>query len=1019
MTDPAARLRRLRPFLPVLFAVTGAAGLVYEVVWFKLLDAIFGVTALATSTVLAVFMGGLGLGAALAARRADRWERPLFAYGVLETSLGAFAALVPFLLPLVNRLFVGLYDATHPSLFALSLLRAFVCALVLLPPATLMGMTLPVIARAFSRDETAAPDVGLLYTINTLGATVGAAVGGFLLLPAFGLRATSAVAVGLNLCVGICAMALGRSLRQVPVAGEGAAARETTTPASDAPSRASSASAHDPASGRPARLLLAISALSGLTSLGYQVFWTRALVLSFGNTVYAFTVSLVTVLIGITLGGALATAMLRRTRRPTRALAVTQGLAAVAVVLMLFAFRALPERYAALSVAWSGTFAGYVGAALLMGLSVLLPATILLGMGLPLVLGVAIDGARELAREVGSLYSLNTWGAILGSLAAGFLALPALGIHGGVLLFAALNAVAAALALLLATPGARARIAGIVALAAALGAAAAVAPGWDPDASTRSAFGRRASIAAPTADDEIAYYRDGVVATVTVRRRGSNVQLQSDGRTEATNGDLKTNTMLGSLPVTLHPRPESVLVIGLGSGVTLAGVLQHPVRSVDCVELSAEIVEAARFFDRWLDGALGDPRVTMRASDGRNHLLLTGSTYDVIVSQPSNLWAAGVGSLFTREFFELSKDHLTDDGILCQWLQGYSVSEESLRSILRTITDVYPSVDVWVAEWSDILVLASKSRRPIDVARLESVFADQRAGGGFARAGVPDVPTLLSHFMLDDETVRRFSRGAPLHTDDDRRVELHEPQSIARGRVTQQSRTLLAWQSDVRGRLAGWPPAGADSAAAEARLSGAVEARRDEMAARAMESEGRGREAVAGMEAALIANPQDGAIRRNLAELHVRIGVDLARAGNLQGAFDNFRDATLADPSSAEAWANVGRAEHLAGRRDAALDATEQARALDPDDDRFAVQEGDFLRNARRFDDALRAYEAALALRPSNRHALTGQAECLLAQGRTDDAMRVLDDARRAGADEAELVRIGKSLPAAKSVSGP
>ncbi len=963
MTDAAARLRRLRPVLPVLFAVTGAAGLVYEVVWFKLLDSVFGVTALATSTVLAVFMGGLGLGAALAARRADRWERPLFVYGVLETALGAFAACVPFLLPLVNRLFTGLYDALEPSLAVLSVLRAVVSALVLLPPATLMGMTLPVIARAFSRDETAAPDVGLLYTINTLGATAGAALAGFVLLPALGLRGASACAVGLNLVVGAGAMALGRTLRQpaAPAAPEAAA---------------------EPAGARRGRAtLLAVAALSGLTSLGYQVFWTRALVLSFGNTVYAFTVSLVTVLLGITVGGGIATFVLTRSRQPARALALTQGLAAVAVVLLFFAFRELPAAFATLSAAWSGSFAGYVGAALLLGAAALLPATILLGMGLPLVLGDAIRGARGLAHDVGSLYSMNTWGAIAGSIAGGFLAMPALGIRGGVLAFALFNAAAAALASTRVDLPKPARAGALGALAGALALAALVAPPWDPDAATRSSFGARTGVHGPGPDDEVVYYKDGVVSTVSVRRRGVNVQLQSDGRTEATNGDLKTNTMLGSLPLVLHPEPERVLVIGLGSGVTLAGVLQHPVQSVDCIELSAEIVAAAHFFDPWLDGALTDPRVSLRASDGRNHLLLTGTTYDVIVSQPSNLWAAGVGSLFTREFFELSRDRLADDGILCQWLQGYSVSEESLRSILRTISDVYPSVDVWVAEWSDILVLASKRRGPIDAARVAAALDDPSVGGGFARAGVPDAPTLLSHFMLDDDAVRRFSRDAPPHTDDDRRVELQEPRSIARGGASQQSRTLLAWQADVRTRLAAWPPGDVDPAAADARLVAAVAARRAELTARAFESTGRGRDAVETFERGLAANPADGGLRRNLAILHVRMGVDLARSGNLPAALDNFREAARVDPASAEAWANLGRAEKLAGRRDAALDATARARALEPRDDRFAVQHGDFLREARRFEEAAAAYEAALALHPGNEAARAGIRACAAAGG--------------------------------------
>lgn len=996
-----------RRLLPVLFTITGAAGLIYEVVWFKLLDAIFGVTALATATVLAVFMGGLGLGAALAARRADRWARPLLAYGILETVLGLVAAAVPFLLPLANRAFVGIYDALHPSLLVLSLLRAVVSAAILVPPATLMGMTLPVLARAFSRDEAAARDVGLLYTINTLGAATGAALAGFVLVPALGLRATSAVAVATNLLVGVTAILLGRGARlAMPSSATSTAAAAIATSAnvdtSDAASRAWA---------RPA--LLAISALSGLTSLGYQVFWTRALVLSLDNTVYAFAVILVTVLVGITLGSAAATFLLARAQRPHAALAVTQALAALAVISLASVFDDLPARFLELSTRFGGGFAGFLAVTFVVAGSSLLPATILLGMGLPLVLGAAVHGTRDLARDVGSIYSVNTWGAIAGSVVAGFLVLPTLGIRNGIVAFAALNGVAAVLAMFL-SPGRRlVHVVAAVGLAVIFAIFAATLPRWDPLALTRGPYSATLTHRAADPSDELVFYREGVAATVSVKRRGSDYKLQVDGRTEATGaGDLKTNTMLGSLPCVLHAgAPKRVLVIGLGSGVTLGGVLSHPVEKVECVELSEGVVEAARFFAAWHGDALADPRVTLVAEDGRNHLLLTRERYDVIVSQPSNLWAAGVGNLFTKEFFELCHEHLEQDGVLCQWIQGYSVSEESLKSVLRTITDVFPSVDAWVAEWSDILLIASPHPRPLPTARVAECFAEPRVAAALTRAGVPDEWTLLSHFMMDRDALRRFSQYAPLHTDDNRLVETREPKSLAEGTAAQQARALVAWQTDVRTRLDVWPPPGFSAADAEVALHGAVAARRHEIDARALEAAGRGAQAVEEYEKALAENPKDFAIRKNLAAHHVRMGVQLARSNEYEGAWQNFMAAIRADSASAAAWGNFGLLIGTAGQEEAALDATRRAEALDPKDETYARQEGDILKDRRRYEEAVVAYRRALALRPREPRTLLGLAECLAKLGDGAGAREALLDAKKAGAPSEDVLALERASP--------
>lgn len=977
---------RLRTLLPLLFFATGAAGLLYEVVWFRLLETIFGVTTLATSTVLAVFMGGLALGAELASRRADQWKNPIRAYGALEVGLAALALVVPWVLPLANRAFVLVYDALHPSFVVLTILRLLVSAIILLPPATLMGMTLPILAKAFARPGEEGRDVGFLYTINTTGALVGAALGGFVLLPWLGLRGTSFVAVGLNLLAGLPALLFGGLAFLAPSAST--LSNPAPTPRSPLP-----------------RTLRLLAALSGLAALAYQVFWTRALLLSIGNTVYAFSVILVTVLGGIALGGALATIFLARSRRPLLALAVTQLALALVVVVITSTFDDLPRVYFDLSTKWGGSWHGFLAASFSLAAVGLLPATILLGMGLPLVLGEAVRGSRGLAREVGALYATNTWAGILGSILAGFVLVPLVGIRDGILATAAANGATGLVAL--AADGGLApkrRLTLAAAFTILFATLASVFSPWDAETLTSGLHTSGPSNEIAAGGERLIYYREGIAATVSVKKRGRDLKLQVNGRTEATSvGDLKTNTLLGSLPMLLHPEAKSALVIGLGSGVTLAGAASHPLTSIECVELCGEVVEASRFFSAVAGDATTDPRVVMRAEDGRNHLLLTRRTYDVIISQPSNLWAAGVGNLFTKEFFELCRAHLGDNGVLCQWIQGYSVSKSSLRSILATLAEVFPSVDIWVGEWSDLLVTASARETPISVAALEAAFADPRVGASLRRAGIGDVPTLLSHHMLDADAVRLFSQGARLHTDDNRLVEFGEPRSLAEGTATSQSGDVLAWETDVRARIGL-----ATDPDFDARLARAVEARRTEMEGRAKEASGRGGEAIEMLRNAATSNPEDFAIRRNLARLHVRAGVEFARKNDFANASIQLQDAIAADPENPEAAGNFGLLAMLGGADEEALRWTKRAIELDPENETYLTQLADAHRRAGRWIEARDAARAALGKRDDFVPAVLLLAEALAFTNDPEGADRELQRARRLGAPEDEMARIKK-----------
>jgi spermidine synthase len=535
-------------------------------------------------------------------------------------------------------------------------------------------------------------------------------------------------------------------------------------------------------------------------------------------------------------------------------------------------------------------------------------------------------------------------------------------------------------------------------------------PPWNPDELTSGLHtSGRAGEASADPSERLVYYKEGIAATVSVKKRGRDLKLQVNGRTEATSvGDLKTNTMLGSLPFLLRPESSSALLIGLGSGVSLAGAVAHPLQSIDCVELCGEVVEASRLFTKVTGDATHDSRVTMRAEDGRNHLLLTRKKYDVIISQPSNLWAAGVGNLFTREFFELCRDHLSTDGVLCQWIQGYSVSKSSLRSILYTLTQVFPSVDLWIGEWSDILVIASTREVPISIESLAMAFADRPIDQSLQRAGIPNAATLLSHHMMNTDAVVRFSQGARLHTDDNRLIEFGEPKSLAQGTATPQSQDLLAWQTDVTTQLSDIPFAEAAATATVGKLPSAIASRRLEIEARGREAAGHGSEAIEMLRRASEMNPEDKAIRRNLGRLLVRLGVELARRNDYAGAHAAFEEAIHTDKASPEASGNMGLLAMLGGADEEAMRHTNRALELDPENETYLAQRADIHRRAGRWADSRTDAEAALRLRPDHVPSVLLLAEALAALNDPEGADRELQRARRLGADLEEMQRIKK-----------
>jgi spermidine synthase len=779
-----------RLFLLIYFA-SGCAALIYEVAWTRMLSLQLGHTVAATSTVLAAFMGGLAAGATIAG--GARWKS-LRAYAALEVTVAICAAALPFALAATTPLLAWAYaDGTAPV--RLAIVRVVVSGVILGLPAAAMGATYPVASEWFS-------DPGMLYAANTAGAALGAVAAGFWLIPAAGLRATTGVGIVLNLIAAAAAFSLAARTTTINAESAESAERPLGTKMSKKGvprvRRVPRRSSVDPA------LAWVAVAVSGFAALVYEVAWTRLLALVIGPTTYAFATMAAAFIGGLAVGSAIGTRIARRTAQPAAWLMATLiAGASAAVPAAWWAAMRLPLAIAAQVAAPNVDFSAVVWSQAMQVALLLLPMTAALGATFPLALAAAAGGDvaagaadTGVGRNAARVYTANTIGAIAGALAGGFVLIPRLGLRGT---FTAAAAVALATAIAcLARLSRRALAIGATAATAAL-VAAVLLPAWDRGLLSSGGYKYAPYIASGGVADldrilragTLEYYKEGAAGTVSVRTLTGTRSLAIDGKIDASNaGDMLTQRLLGLLPVLIHGRARAVAVIGLGSGVTTGSALVPGTAArVDVIEISPEVVEASRFFDPESGAVLTRPEVRLIVGDGRSHLRLSSQRYDVIISEPSNPWMAGVASLFTREFFEAARARLETDGILCQWAHTYDISAADLRSIVRTFGSVFPDGSMWLVGEGDLLLIGSRrgskdgsSAAPI-TSRLDAInrardgaVASMLAGVGMAPGTAPF--DLLSLYVGGPAEITKYSGGALIQTDDYTPLEYTAPRGI-------------------------------------------------------------------------------------------------------------------------------------------------------------------------------------------------------------------------------------------------
>jgi spermidine synthase len=780
------------------FFFSGATGLIYEVLWARMLGLVFGATTLAVSTVLAAFMGGLALGSALAGRSGARVKRPVRTYGVLEIGIALYALAVPFLFSLVDNLYALIWQQFHPGFFAFSLWRFLLSTVMLLAPTTLMGATLPLLAGALARSPgQTSTSVTRLYTRNLAGAIFGSLLAGFVLLPGVGVRATIYAAALINILIGLATILAERqATRASPVALDDMRVAGSSDPNADQlPTFEQMAS----------RFWLFCAFVSGFVTISTQVAWTRMLTMIVGSSTYAFSIAVALFLLGLS-GGAYVMAR----RNPAAMLRETmlkiELATALSLVFSLGVVNRIPSLLIALGLrlqisSWGGLLLLQI---ISIALLILLPA-FLMGMVMPLVLVWAGAGpADRSVRLVGRSYAVNTMGAIVGAFGAGFVLIPRFSTRFTILFAAALSLTVAGFAY---TPGRavadrdvrRALAAGLtVVLIIVLFAVAPRLNLADLSVGAYDSLVRVLGKSRGGVDDgsvqrsgpdihELLMYEEGPTATVSVRRDWDITSMAINGRTNASDReDMPTQVMLGQLPVLLAPSLKNALVVGYATGVTAGSLLQSPIESLDCVELEPATVSGSRFFEHVNNHPLADPRLHLIIDDARTYLRVTPGRYDIIVSEPSHPWVPGVANLFTREFFQLGRDRLRDDGIFVQWLQIYQLSTDSLRSVLATFSETFPYVLVFrvagAAKGKDLLLVGSRTPLLRDAMelRIAERIAAPRIAAELSRVNLKSAADVSAWYVCDQTRLGPAVAGSLINTDDNMHIETTVPREAFR-----------------------------------------------------------------------------------------------------------------------------------------------------------------------------------------------------------------------------------------------
>ena len=764
-----------------LFFCSGATALIYEVIWSKYLSQLFGSTIYAQTVVLAVFMGGLALGNHLLGARSDLMQRPLRAYGIVEVIIGLYAFFFPAFFSMADSLFVSVGSSVLEQPWLLLALKGSLSVALLIVPTVAMGGTLPLIAAWLQKSSAeAGRRSARFYSVNSLGAVCGSAVAGFFLVRELGLVASLQAAALLNMLVGAVAIGLGGLEELKP------ATTERETKPDEAAPQVSDATL------RRAGMLVA---LTGAVSMGLEVLAARSLVLLFGSSLQAFAIVLMAFILGIGLGSAvIASPRWKSWRSEPLVVGLLLG-AALWVGLLVFRIESWVEVYRYTKAGLAQSTVGYLyhqALTAIFSMVVLGVPAAMLGAVLPLMIRALSGHTATLGARIGRLLTWNTLGAVVGVLFAGFVLMPWVGLRNAYCVLAAVLCAAAAWT------------AWRNGLGRGLGAAGGVGfslvllfvfegDGWRQVMSS-GAFRRHerepdfGAMAERKKQVKILFFEDAADATVSVETTPSvggavdQIGLRINGKMDASSyGDLSTQKLLGHLPLLARPGAKDVFVLGLGAGITGGAVLRHPVERLVVAENCEPVIRAAKFFVPWNNGVLTDRRARVVLEDARTVLKLSPQQYDAIITQPSNPWMAGVGSVFSREYYELAASRLKPGGVMVQWFHVYDMHDGIVGLVLRTFGKSFPHVEIWDTGTGDIVLIGSRSPWASGVTEWAHIFERPVVKEDLASIGIHQPAQFAARLFASQRTAFAIPGEGPTQSDQFPVLEYEAPKALYLG----------------------------------------------------------------------------------------------------------------------------------------------------------------------------------------------------------------------------------------------
>ncbi len=937
--------------LYILFFLSGAAGLIYEVVWTRWLTGLLGSASAATAIVLAVFMAGLGVGSRLSARVADRSQRPIRWFGFLELGVVALALLPLWEVGWMAAVFQRMAIWWGPASPALDVARLAAAIVAILPPTLLMGASLPLVVRAMTRSvDSLGRCTASAYAANSLGGVVGTLIAGFFLMETLGLRGTCLVAGSLGILAGVGALVLDWRIRQAAQidtdAADGKRLRPKRSPRSGPRGKANDGRQKpmwpEPAVAppRPAinprggtRVVLLAAALSGFCALGYETIWCRVISLLTLNTTYAFSLMLAILLLGLSIGSWLIRGRLDRLKRPAEWFAAIQTLLAIyALCSLLWASSIVRLAEGVMPAGDSGPVPPWLGRPLLLAVCLLLVPTILMGASLPIACKLCGLLSGGIGRPVGRTYAANTFGSVLGSLAVGLLVIPVWGTWWATALCALAGTLAAAVVVWAYSEERYRPIYATVAAGTAV-ASLTLALTHGNTTVTRHDFGPQDKVCFRCED---AY---GLVEVVEDQRVGTRTMLTNRLHREGSTlpHTIAEQRRQALLPLVLHPSPRRILEIGLGTGVKLGAMELPIVESAVAVEISPGVIDAAQWFadynqDVTSQQGLGGSKTQVICADGRNFVALTPKRFDVIVNGLLTPYRAGVSRLYTVEHFRACREKLATDsdgtgGMLVVWVAVRQIAPEDLKVVAKTLLEVFPHTTMWLQEY--YLAFVSTTQPVVwDAQQIQRRFESRVMREALDRAGLDSPLGLFATFVAGPKTLGHFADGQPLNTEDRPIIEFRTPRLGDRLNSLDLAATNLDMLCSLQESLG--PVYVTADPSTRARLQQAQAARATANQALVEECLGRHVAAANLFSQALALNPSDGLARHEMEVYLVAHGRQCLKRGLLDQAYQVFRQAAQVNPRSVGALASLAALEEARGNTEEAERHRQRALSLDP-----------------------------------------------------------------------------------------